>query len=68
MRSAPSASDAADVVDCHAKTLLLRVRFITISFSMSGHTEIALQERAIPCGVLGFAVNLRDGFGTWTRH
>jgi hypothetical protein len=68
MSSAPSASDTADVLACHANALLLRVRFITISFSMSGNTETALQEHAISCEVLRFRRQLRDGYGTWTRH
>jgi hypothetical protein len=42
MSSAPSASDTADVPAFHANALLLRLRFMTISFSMSGNTEIAL--------------------------
>jgi hypothetical protein len=42
MSSAPSASDTADVPACHANALLLRLRFITVSFSISGNTEIAL--------------------------
>jgi hypothetical protein len=43
MNSAPSASDIADVPAWRASVLLLRVRFIAISFSMIGTSTFALQ-------------------------
>jgi hypothetical protein len=42
MSSAPSTSDTANVPACHANALLLRLRFITVSLSISGNAEIAL--------------------------